>query len=185
MPIPSPGSHGGSSPVDDDSPGPPLLLLPGSPLVPVVSGTTPEVVALVDPVAGSSVVVDGSTVVLEVGALVIVGSFVVVIPTVSDTEPVGVVVGVSLVPVPIVADASVALASVTPVGPCVPVALASVAPPESPQPVNRAATVLHPIHTRLCMPPSSPRPGGRTTIIRGYTPASHEPRKARARRLTT
>ncbi|MBL8970808.1 MAG: hypothetical protein JNK56_09530 [Myxococcales bacterium] len=153
MPMPSPGSHGGFSPVDDD-PAIPVLVLPGSPVEPVeVSGSTPEVVPPVV-VEGSFVVAVavGSTVVLDVGEPVIVGSFVVVvIPTESDAEPVGVVVGVS--PVPVIVDgASVALATVAPVDPWVPLALASVVPEESPQAADaRTNTVQHPIHTRLCM----------------------------------
>jgi hypothetical protein len=156
--MPSPGSHGGFSPVDDASPTP--VLLPGSPLLPVVSGTTPEVDPLV-PVAGSPVsvavvatvaVADGSVpVVMEP---VIVGSFVVVMPIESDTELVGVVVGVSLVPV-IVDGVSVALPTVAPVEPCVPPALASVPAVESPHPARPYTTTQppNPIDTQRFMQP--------------------------------
>ena len=69
--MPSPGSQGGASPVDDDSPTPELLPVSG-PLVLVVSGTTPEVLPALVPVAVGSLVpvADGSTVVLVGPALV-------------------------------------------------------------------------------------------------------------------
>jgi len=149
--MPSPGSQGGASPVDDDSPTPELLPVSG-PLVLVVSGTTPEVLPALVPVAVGSLVpvADGSTVVL-VGPAV-VGPSVVVCPFDSELPLVGVVVDPSPVPV---AGESVALPTLAPVDPWVAPALTSVVPVASPQPANPRvqATALHPIHTRLFMPP--------------------------------
>jgi len=159
--MPSPGSHGGFSPVDDSSATP--VLLPGSPVELDVSGTTPEVVPPVVLVPGSPVsvaVADGSTVVVAVvGEPVVGGSFVVVSPIESDTEPVGVVVvgGASLVPVPVIVEGpSVVLPGVPPVEPWVPLALASVPPVESPQPANPSPTThpTNPIDTQRFIRPS-------------------------------
>lgn len=152
MPMPSPGSHGGFSPVDDDvSPTP--IVVPLLPVEPIVSDTAPVEVPLVVPVPVS--VADGSAVVPVDGPPVTVGSVVVVIPTESDAEPVPLVVGTSPEPV-IVADVSVTLPTDAPVDPWVPDALASVPPAESPQPASPSETThpTNPVNTRRFIRPS-------------------------------